>query len=61
MLPALEKHPILSGIIGTVAGGATGVTTLFHTANQVLQFVATLFGALTAVITFLLVLRKLRR
>lgn len=60
MIALAQSKPIVSGIVGTAAGFGASFTAFFAAANVVLAFIAGLFGAGTAVLTFLLVLRKVR-
>ena len=57
MLAILHSHPIASGVVGS-ASGLGGAVAFFAAANVVLAFIAGLFGAFTAVITFVVVLQR---
>ncbi len=60
MIALLESKPIVSGILGAATGFGASFTAFFAAANLFLAFVAGLFGAATAVLTFILVLRKVQ-
>lgn len=53
-----DSKPIISGIVGTIAGWGTAWIGYLNAANIVLTFVGTFFGTIAAVYTALLVIHK---
>ncbi len=60
---SLDGHPVLSGIIGTAVSAvstAISIMSIIQGAITVIAFVTAIFGAGTAIYTFLIVRRKWR-
>lgn len=55
-----DKHPVTTGIIGTVSGLFSWVGAHLEQVQNFASTVGALFGAATAVVTFALVIRQWR-
>lgn len=52
-----QKHPLITGFIGTVGGAFSWIMQNLDTAQRIVAFIGTLAGACVAVLTLIIKLR----